>query len=169
MRIRSTDFLIAALGALLAHEVAYGVVGLTAGPSHEHLPALLATVLPIGAVLIARMALRPFAARLASTSTRAALQVALFLLLEGAEHGGALTDLAGNPAVLLGLALQPAVAWFIGASVRHAREMATRVVGSDPGGELPSAITTAIRLDRLIPAPHGLLPRRRGPPSPVLT
>lgn len=167
MRIRSTDVLIAALGALLAHEVAYGVVDLATGPDHGHIPALAAIVIPVGFVVIARLALRPFAAHLASTPHRAALQLALFLALEFVEHPGGLAELASNPAVLLGLALQPVVAWPIGASVRHAREIVRRTIGGERRAEPAAALVPEAPSAPVLTVGASLLPFRRGPPRSV--
>lgn len=171
MRMRSTDVLVAALGAILAHEVAYGIVDLAAAPRHTHVPILLGLLLPLGAVVVSRLALRAFAAPLPSIRMLTLWQVLLFVLLETFEYVqiGGVAAMATSPAVLLGLVLQPVFAWFLRCSVRHGRRIAEWAVGSRPM-TIDDPATQSIPEARSHPwSPLTRLPPLRGPPVSMAT
>lgn len=104
-------------GVLVGHAVGYGT-GHADAPSaaaHSHLPTMAATaavLAVVGLVLAAWRGDAPPRSRL-PVLRLAGAQTAAFLLLEAAEHVGvglSLADLAGSPAVWIGVVAQLGVA-----------------------------------------------------------
>lgn len=174
MRVRSTELVLAAAGALVAHEFGYGTAALlrlgATDPGHGHMSLLLGAIIPLAAFIAGLGVLRLLRHQVAQVDPRrlVAIQVVLFLWLELAEHAAAGNVLATftNPAVLLGLLAQPVVARAIDRVLRRA----AAVLGShhdDPlvfsGG--PDRLAVAAATGGFPVTGGFLLPLRRGPPD----
>jgi len=173
---------VAAGGALLAHVAAYALVFADAAERRAHLAATghgafaPFAVLALAAAGIALVAMgvrawhddRP-GGGLRTAGRLAALQLAIFVLLEVAERGFDLGAAAGDPAVRLGVALQLVVAALLavvlGLLVRAVRLVAAalqpvRAPGPDPIGPATAPCVPPARA-------RWASVSRRGPPLPL--
>jgi hypothetical protein len=151
---RTTLVLLAALGAFVAHQAAYGIAGAlgsgVAAPDHGYLSVAAQLVVPAGLVAIAALIVRASRSRLdltgLSIGVLAAWQLAVFIGQEAIEAfllGG--SALHANPAVWIGVALHPVVAALlliaarVGASVLRRLEttITPRPVSSPTAGPTP--------------------------------
>lgn len=116
---RTSLVLLAALGAFLAHQAAYGITAVIASgagaPDHGYLSVAAQLVVPAGLVAIAATAVRASRSRLdlagLPIGVLALWQLAVFIGQETIESlllGG--SALHTNPAIWVGVALQPVVA-----------------------------------------------------------
>lgn len=121
---RVSFLLIAALGAFLAHQLGYSIADTisssTGGVDHDYLGIAASFVVTGGVAALAWLVLRRERLPIGSFSRPAfalltGLQVTLFMLQEVAESGISGDPMAAfsRPAVLLGLCLQPIVAWLL--------------------------------------------------------
>lgn len=104
-------------GVLVGHVLGYGLAELLPWrapmPDHAHLGPLASVAVAAAGLGFVVAVVRRAAAPLPRPAVLAAVQVALFGLLEFAERGGDLAALVTSPAVWLGLVAQPVVAWLM--------------------------------------------------------
>ncbi|MGI9612913.1 MAG: hypothetical protein ACR2QO_08400 [Acidimicrobiales bacterium] len=144
--------IIAALGALVTHQLAYlvtSVLGLQAtSPSdHGHLSTQWAIVAPLAVGAAAGFVvwqLKALGFRAAVSIRQLSVFVAIFFLaqeaIEGLLEGLSLAQLLGNPALLAGLTIAPAVAWLLNRVLTGVTELAARLLAP------ASVLATAVRV-----------------------
>lgn len=173
---------VAALGALVTHQVAYllaaamaTVVGTTAAEStdHGHLSTQWAIVAPAAVAAAAGFILwqlRSLGYRSALSARSMAMMVAGFFLvqemIEGFVAGRSAMATLTHPAIVIGVAIAPLVAWTMSRLLAGVTELAARFVNP------PSVLTFPTTRPRLIPLPVryqstslGGRSRPRAPPS----
>lgn len=168
-------------GFVAGHEVAYqGASALGATPvaagGHGYLSALVLIGAPFAFAAMARSLLAGFRDELPPVrwSTLAGAQTALFLAVELAEHmqaGLSPAQSLAQPAVVLGLFAQLAVAALLAGIVRSSHEAGASVAAARRRRALPR-LTRRIWRPTAAAAPVAIVPfsslSRRGPPlSPV--
>jgi len=133
---RTSLVLLAALGALVAHQAAYGIASAigsgAGGPDHGYLSVAAQLVVPAGLGAIAAIAVRASRSRLdltgLSIGALTVWQLAVFLGQETVESlvlGGSALHL--NPAVWIGVALQPVVASLLFGAARFGASVLRRL------------------------------------------
>lgn len=169
--------LVAALGALVTHQMAYLVapaLGSTAVTTdHGHLPLQWAIVTPAAVAAVAGFIvwqLRSLGFRSDLSARSMAATVAGFFalqeLIEGFVAGRSAVATLTLPAVLIGVVLAPLVAWGLVRLLSEVTDLAARFVGPRPVVSFPPAKPA------LIPVPvryrsrvAGARSRPRAPPS----
>ena len=178
---RLSLLLIAALGSFLAHELGYASEALVAGPDpgvgHDYLGTAASFLIPAGLGALGWVIVRGErffvgSFRWHTVGLVAGLQAAIFISQEFTEAAVAGDPLAAivRPGFLIGLLLQPIVAWFLLQSAtagRHLIELIenTRAVGWHRSLGPPRATTTEIAAG--FAAKECPPPWRRGPPAAV--
>lgn len=166
----------ASLGALVAHQVAYGVVAAvapaTATPNHGYLGVVARLVVPAGFVALGVVAARAGRRRLdlagRSVMALTLLQVAIFGSQETLEWlllGG--TPLHANAAVWIGIAIQPLVALALLTAARVGVGLVYGLERGAAGRSTPRRTPERVGpsfVDHWVTMFDLLGPRRRGPP-----
>ena len=180
---RISFLLVAALGALLVHELAYATVETVSrtasGVDHDDLGMLASFVVTGGIAALIWAALRAERLPIGSFSwpalaTLTALQTILFTGQEVTEAGmmGDPAAAFSRPAVLLGFLLQPIVAFLLLRTAAAGRRLVAFIEGagavrrerSAGPAQLLAPVRTAGFGETECPPP-----RLRGPPRPALT
>jgi hypothetical protein len=176
---RISLILVAALGTLIAHQAAYGLSAFATpaagAPDHGYLAIAAQLVVPAGVGALMLVVLRAARQRLDLTGitilTLTLVQIGLFLTqetIEWAVSGG--SGLIGNPAVWIGVAIQPLIAAAILGAVRLGvtvvRQLRTATSRRPTRRTLPEILPVELA-DLCITVRNRLGPCRRGPP--VLT
>lgn len=173
---------VAALGALVTHQVAYllasvlaTTIGMTAAETtdHGHLSVQWAIVTPLAVAAAAAFILwqlRTLGFRSGLSARSMAVMVASFFvvqeLIEGFVSGRSAIATLTHPAIVIGIAVAPVVAWVMSRLLAGVTELAARFVRP------PSAISFPTSGPRLVPVPVryqstslGGRTRPRAPPS----
>ncbi len=168
---------VGALGALITHQIAYLLVSLiglrfASLSDHGHLSLQWAVVAPLAVGAIAWFIIRQLQGLgfRSSMSARylSALVAGFFIVqetIEGLLSGLSVVEIATHPAVLAGLAIGPAVAWFLCRFMAEVTELAARFLnGLDFGYPAPRAelIPIPVRCTSTTVGPRS---RPRAPPS----
>lgn len=168
---------VAALGALVTHQIAYLVVSLiglrvTAISDHGHLSTQWAIVAPLAVGAIAWFIVRQLNGLgfRSSISARylSVLVVGFFLIQEFAEGlvgGQSLAQIAAHPAILAGVLTGPIVAWVLCRLLARVTELAARFLTErdfDPPLVQPKLLAIPVRCT---PSGRGTPSRPRAPPS----
>ncbi|MEM7323694.1 MAG: hypothetical protein AAF531_11470 [Actinomycetota bacterium] len=170
--------LLAALGALVTHQIAYLLAGAVAGGNvavtdHGHLSVQWAVVTPVAvaaAALFIIWQLRSLGFRSNLSARSMGAMVGGFFvvqeLIEGFVSGRSAVATMTHPAILIGIAIAPIVAWFIARLLSGVTELAARFVTGRP------SLTFPLSGPRLVPVPVsvrsqvvGGRSRPRAPPS----
>ena len=174
---RISLIVVAALGVFGAHQMAYGLSAfLTPGvatPNHGYLAIAVQFVVPAGISAIILLALR--AARKSldlgglTVLSLTVIQIGLFLTQESIESvlSGGASGLVTNPAVWIGIAIQPLVAAAILGAVRLGASVVRKLsppISRPPTRRASSIFPPAELADIFITVCNRLGPRRRGPP-----
>ena len=177
---RISLILVAALGTLIAHQAAYGLSAFATpaagAPDHGYLAIAAQLVVPAGIGAFMLVVLRAARQRLDLTDitvlTLTLVQIGLFLTqetIEWAVSGGG-SGLIGNPAIWIGVAIQPLIAAAILGAVRLGvtvvRQLRTATSRRPTRRTLPEILPVELA-DLCITVRNRLGPCRRGPP--VLT
>lgn len=162
--------LVAALGALITHQVAYLLVSLL-GPSiaaptdHGHLSTQWAVVAPVAIGAAALFIVRQLRAlgfhAIVSTRQLSGFVVAFFIvqeLVEGLIAGVPIAELVRHPAIATGVLLAPLVAWLLVRILDGVGELAARFLTA------PTPLFPPAR-PRLVPIPVRVRARIAGSPS----
>lgn len=174
--------LIAALGALIVHQVAYfAAPGLTAAlgvelpeaADHSHLSTQWAVVAPLAVVATAGFVIwqiRGFGFRSAlSWRYLGGLVGGFFLVqevIEGAVSGHSIASVLTHPAVLLGLVLAPLIGWVLSRALSGVTELARRLLSPPTPTPKPAKTLWPNELHTLASAFVGGCVRSRAPPVP---
>ena len=174
---RISLIVVAALGVFVAHQAAYGLSEfLTPGvgtPDHGYLAIAVQLVVPAGVCALILLVLR--AARKSldlgglTILTLTVAQIGLFLTQETIEAAlsGGTSGLITNPAVWIGIAIQPLIAAAILGAVRLGASAVRRLhapTTRPPTRRAPSVFPPGELADTFITVCNRLGPRRRGPP-----
>jgi hypothetical protein len=178
---RLSLLLIAALGSFVAHELGYASEALVAGPDqgvgHDYLSTVASFLIPAGLGALGWVIVRGErffvgSFRWHTVGFVAGLQAAIFLSQEFIEAAVAGDPLAAvvRPGVLVGLLLQPIVAWFLLQSATAGRHLVELIesagaIGWQRSLGPPLAIATEVAAG--FAAKECPPPRRRGPPAAV--
>ena len=178
MRPRPFTFLaLVALGTLVGHQLAYGLVASHDAIGHGYLGAVAALVVPLGFLAMGVVGLRlsgagverigPWLATVAST------QIAVFVLqetLEAAGSGHGAGSVVSQPVFWVGILLQPLVAWLLVAISRRGVEAVRTIGGGDTPATAAVGVVTAAPVARNVhrPDPAASHRRRRGPPTSLV-
>ncbi len=178
MRPRPLTFLaLVALGVLVGHQLAYGLVASHGAVGHGYLAPLAALVVPFGFLAMGVVGLRLSGAEVDRIgpwwATVASTQIAVFVVqetLEAAASGHGAGSLVAHPVFWVGILLQPIVAWALLAASRRSVE-AVRARG---GGDIPvvvaggAVVTAPVGHDVRRRDPAASHRRRRGPPRSLV-
>lgn len=174
---RISLLVVAALGVFVAHQIAYGLSAFlrpgVAAPDHGYLAIAVQLVVPAGIAAIILLVLR--AARKSldlgrlTVLTLAVVQIGFFLTQESIESvlSGGASGLITNPAVWIGIAIQPLIAAAILGAVRLGATVVRKLsppTSRPPTRRAPSMYPPAELADIFITICNRLGPRRRGPP-----
>ena len=150
-------WVLAWLGAFLGHQLGYGVAAAAEwsvlGPDHRYLAGFASLVPPvlIGAVALTAVAMvrQRIDLGAAGVATLAIAQLAAFLSVELLEFAaaGEPAALLVSPAVWLGAAAQPLVAWMLVRVIRLAAGVVAgvrRSPGAEPAIDIGHAVTLSV-------------------------
>ena len=169
------QLVLAMLGALVTHQIAYPLVAavgadVSANGDHAHLGLQWAVLTPLGAVaatvFIVRRIRRLGFTSVISSARLAPIVAGVFLVQEAIENrfsGGNVIEILADPAVLLGLALAPVVAWLMVRLLDDVVELIGRWL-SPTGGHPPARPSLVPIPVRWTDSGRGRRSRPRAPP-----
>lgn len=161
--------IVAALGALVTHQLAYLLVPLlgfnaAAASDHGHISLQWALITPVAVAAMAGFIvwqLRSLGFRSALSARSLGLWIVGFFLIqesiEGVAGGHSLLELATHPAIAAGVVLGPIVGWLISRLLAGVAELAAKFLVRPSFGVAPKA--------QLIPIPVRSKSVRVGSPS----